>query len=400
MADARPCVAQYVGRYYLRPSQNWIYGQVAALRHTRSVFLAHHALPGSAETFPWPARYTLDALPAPVRLYEQAVAALTGVLPLHLRAGRREGVQIVHAHFGKHALRAMPLARKLGVPLVASFYGRDMFYHRAGEAGLRRAYRHLFAGGTAFVAEGPAAAAQLVRLGCAPEKVHLHRLGVDVDALPFVARHVAPGGPLRVLMAARFTEKKGLEYGMEAFCRLARSEPRLHLTVAGDTDPTTHEPEIRGRLHALAAGLEDRITFTGFLPSAALHALAREHHVLLHPSVRARDGDAEGGHPVVMTELAATGMPTIATRHCDIPEVVVDGQTGWLCPERDVDALVAALRDALAHPERIAAYGRGARALVARKYDVHRHTLDGLYASVLAGRGVSGGAAGGSSRPA
>ncbi len=381
--EALPCVAQHVGRTYLKTSQNWIYEQVRALQSVRAVFLATQRKADDA--FPWPAVYTLDALPLPAQLYNHAAHALTGAYPHHVAACRREGVRLLHLHFGGNAAREHALARRLGVPFAASFYGRDMFYHPQGEAGLREKYRGLFARGAAFIAEGPAARAQLVRIGCPPEKVHVHRLGVDLDRLPLQIRRVAPGEPLRVLMAARFTEKKGMAYGVEAFCRVARDEPRLHLTVVGDAGDAEDGQQIRRDLHTqvAASGLSARVTFTGFLSNDALHALARTHHLLLHPSVHARDGDAEGGHPVVITELAATGMPVLATRHCDIPEVVVDHETGWLCAERDPAALAAALREALAHPDRLATYGAAARHLVAQKYDARHNTLDALYTQLL-----------------
>jgi colanic acid/amylovoran biosynthesis glycosyltransferase len=132
--------------------------------------------------------------------------------------------------------------------------------------------------------------------------------------------------------------------------------------------------------------MQERVRFTGFVPLAELDAMARTHHLLMHPSVHAAGGDAEGGHPVVMTQAAATGMPILGTRHCDIPEVVEPGRTGWLVPERDVDALTAALLDVAARPDVLPAYGRAARALVEAKYDARRDTLDTVYDAVLARR--------------
>jgi colanic acid/amylovoran biosynthesis glycosyltransferase len=55
--------------------------------------------------------------------------------------------------------------------------------------------------------------------------------------------------------------------------------------------------------------------------------------------VTASNGDTEGGAPVSIIEMAASGMPIVSTTHCDIPEVVIDGETGFLAPERDSTAL-------------------------------------------------------------
>ena len=384
MHENRPAVAHLLG-VYLKASENWIYRQVRALTTVRSIFLAKRRQ--NSEFFPWERVYTIDALTALTRAYQAAARELLGYFPLHRAACRREGVRLLHAHFGGRAARALPLARSLRVPLLASFYGRDMFHHPKGVAGLRRRYRRLFAEGIGFIVEGPAAREQLIRIGCPPGRIHVHRLGVDLGQIPLSLRQVPADGPIRVLMAARFTEKKGLPYGVEAFCRVAAEHPRLQLSVVGEADGSEAERAIRKQLHDQVArsGLTGRVRFTGFLPNGELHTFAREHHIFMHPSVHAAHGDAEGGHPVVLTEMAAAGMPIIATRHCDIPEVVVDRQTGWLCDERNVEELEAALREALAEPGRLPEYGRKARRLMEEKYDLRRQTLDGVYAAHLGG---------------
>lgn len=385
MRESRPAVAHLVGKVYLKASENWIYRQVCALTTVRSIFLAKRR--ENTETFPWEEVYTIDALPAPARAFHAVARELLGYFPLHRAACRRAGVRLLHAHFGVNAARALPLAQSLRVPLLASFYGRDMFHHPEGVAGLRRSYRRLFVEGSGFIVEGPAAREQLVRIGCPPDKIHVHRLGVDPGQTPLSLRQSSTDGPMRVLMAARFTEKKGLSYGVEAFCRVAAEHPRLQLSIVGDADGSEAEQAIRQQIHDRVAGsgLADRVRFTGFLPNTELHAFAREHHIFMHPSVHATDGDAEGGHPVVLTEMAAAGMPIIATRHCDIPEVVVDRRTGWLCEERNVDELEAALREAIAEPDRLPEYGRNGRSLIEEKYDIRRQTLDRVYAAHLAG---------------
>lgn len=385
MGEIRPTVAQDVGAVYLNQSENWIYHQVRHLEQHRSIFLAKRT--ANLELFPWEPVYSLRQLGRARRQWNRFARNLLGYFPLFASACRREGVRLLHAHNGLNGMRAVRLARILGVPLVTSFYGRDMYFHPSGEAGLRRAYRSLFARGTAFIVEGPAAGAKLVRLGCPPERIHIHRLGVEPDTIEFLPRAPVGDEPLKVLMAARFVEKKGFPYGVEAFCRVAREEPRLRLTIVGDAGEAPAEVRIRERLQALVQDYQvaDQVSHIGFVTRPSLHELAREHHLFLHPSVQASDGDAEGGHPVVLTEMAAAGMPIIATRHCDIPEVVIDGETGWLCAERSVDDIAAALREAVSRPELLLARGRRARRLVESKYDLRSQTLDGIYGEVLAG---------------
>jgi colanic acid/amylovoran biosynthesis glycosyltransferase len=308
-----------------------------------------------------------------------------GHSPFFARVAAREEARIVHIHGGNMAMTVAGSALRAGLPFIVSFYGVDMWKHPAGAEGLKKKYRDVFASGRLFIVEGPAAASQLEAIGCNPDRIVINRLGVDVAAIPFHQRSVSSGGNLRVLMAARFTEKKGIPYGVEGFCRVAKLNPGMRLTIVGDSGSRRDE---RARAEILAIvgahGVAGQVDVRPFMPLRELEALASEHDVLLHPSVTARSGDSEGGHPVVMTLFAATGMPIIATRHCDIPEVVEDGRTGWLVAERNAKALAQVFSNIVDDASCIASMSVAARKLVESKYDIRRLRLDSVYDRCLA----------------
>jgi colanic acid/amylovoran biosynthesis glycosyltransferase len=107
----------------------------------------------------------------------------------------------------------------------------------------------------------------------------------------------------------------------------------------------------------------------GFRPYAELLREAYEHHIFLSPSVTAEDGDAEGGAPVSLIDMAATGLILVSSRHCDIPEIVIHGETGLLSDERDIEGIAANIRWLAGNPgewERMAA---GSRARVEKEFD-------------------------------
>ena len=78
----------------------------------------------------------------------------------------------------------------------------------------------------------------------------------------------------------------------------------------------------------------------GFQSHAQLLNEARNHHVFMQPSVTAKSGDTEGGAPVCLIEMLASGMICIGSTHCDIPEIIKPGETGFLADERDINGLV------------------------------------------------------------
>lgn len=90
-------------------------------------------------------------------------------------------------------------------------------------------------------------------------------------------------------------------------------------------------------------GLAERTRLLGAQPHASMMEEAYRHHLFLAPSVTARHGRTEGSAPVSLIEMAASGMLIVSSRHCDIPEVVLDRRTGFLAAERDVDGLLQCL---------------------------------------------------------
>jgi glycosyltransferase involved in cell wall biosynthesis len=78
--------------------------------------------------------------------------------------------------------------------------------------------------------------------------------------------------------------------------------------------------------------------------------------------------------PMVLSEAAASALPSISTRVAAIPEIVRDGQTGFLAPTGDGASLTAALRRLIADPDLRQRQGAQALELVRRRYDASRNT--------------------------
>ncbi|MFZ2197629.1 MAG: glycosyltransferase, partial [Thermodesulfovibrionales bacterium] len=74
----------------------------------------------------------------------------------------------------------------------------------------------------------------------------------------------------------------------------------------------------------------------------------------------------------VLMEALAQGIPVLSTRHSGIPEVVVDGKSGYLVPEKDIDALAEGLVALLDSPEKWPLMGSAGRAHVEENYDIDR----------------------------
>jgi colanic acid/amylovoran biosynthesis glycosyltransferase len=109
--------------------------------------------------------------------------------------------------------------------------------------------------------------------------------------------------------------------------------------------------------------------------------------MFLAPSVTAADGDTEGGAPVGLIEMAASGMAVVSTFHCDIPGVVRHGVTGFLAREGDIEDLVRWVRRAMALSDHWPAMARAARRWIAEHFNAvnQGHRLAATYAEAVTG---------------
>jgi glycosyltransferase involved in cell wall biosynthesis len=310
-------------------------------------------------------------LPALARALQRTVG-LVG--PAFLRTLRERAPVLVHAHFGRSADAAIPLARALGVPLVATYHGCDItVVPRSARERRRRA--RVFAASTRVLAVSEFIAAGLRANGCPPDKIVVHFIGVDTERFhpdPAVERE-----PAQVLFVGRIVEKKGLVHLVRAMPAVQRAHPAAELLVAGDGP-------LRAALEAEARSLGVRAKFLGIVPPAQVQELMRRTTVMCVPSVPATSGDDEG-LGMVIVEAQASGAPVVISRSGGMPETVVDGVTGLVAAPGDEAAFAAHLSVLLGDPARRASFSTAARANVLERFDLGRQTarLETLYDEVV-----------------
>jgi glycosyltransferase involved in cell wall biosynthesis len=212
---------------------------------------------------------------------------------------------------------------------------------------------------TRFLAASDELAELIERVGAPRDRVHVWRLGVE---LPSLDDDQQPAD--EVLMVGRFVEKKGFEYGLRAFAAVSAGFSNLRLAIVGDGP-------LGSRLRELARslGIDERVEFAGVLPHAEVLERVSRCRILLAPSVTAASGDRESGL-IVVKEAAARGVPAVASRHGGIPEIIVDGATGFLVEERDVDTLADRLRRLLGSSALRDRFGLAARRRMEAEYEI------------------------------
>jgi glycosyltransferase involved in cell wall biosynthesis len=263
---------------------------------------------------------------------------LHGFTPPRFRSQLRN-VDLVHAHFGPDAALLVPAlsrARLRATPFIVTFHGYDATDSDEALRALGRiagrfvdARPALFRRADTIVAVSEFVRTRLVTAGADPRKVIVHYIGIDTGFF-WTAERPAPPPP-SVLFLGRLHEKKGAADLLRALTRVRSKGLEVVCTVAGSG---AEEATVR----RLAADLRLDVRFVGAVDAHRARDLLRASRVLCVPSMTAASGDAEG-FGLVFLEAQACGVPVVSYRSGGVPEAVVDGETGLLATERDVEGL-------------------------------------------------------------
>jgi len=362
------------------------------------------ARPEQPEVFRWEPGIRVVHVPAGPAAFVrkedlyQHIPAFTDWMRRFMQA-ERQPYDLIHANFWMSGLVAADLKQDLGIPFVVTFHalGRVRRLHQ-GEAdgfpGERFAVEErIIAEADRIIAECPQEQEDLIVLYRAdPAKLSIIPCGFDSEEFWPVAKPVArarldlPTGERIILQVTRMVPRKGVETTIRGFARMVARDPapaRLVL-VGGDSDDPNPEatPEI-GRLAAIAeqCGVADRVLFAGRKGREQLKTYYSAADVFVTLPWYEPFG-------ITPLEAMACGTPVIGSNVGGIKFTVRDGETGYLLPPRDPDALAERLLHLHRHPELLTSLGcQGIR----RVHDIFTwrqvgNAVAALYEEVLAGR--------------
>jgi len=161
--------------------------------------------------------------------------------------------------------------------------------------------------------------------------------------------------PPRVVYAGRFDLAKGFDVLFEIMCEALAAEPTLHFDIAGGL-PANRKGERRWLARWNRTAPPDtagRVHFHGWIERDRLSAIYSRASAQIVPSRCETFG-------LSAAEGMAHGLPVVAARAGALPELIADGDTGWLAPEGDGRAIAARISEILADPRRAREIGRRA----------------------------------------
>lgn len=299
-----------------------------------------------------------------------------------IRICRKWRPDVIHAHWPfPHAYIALGAAKLFKIPLVLNFHGAELLLIRK-KKWVKPLLKFAIGQAQAIFANSSFTAGKIKALR-----------NVDVEWSPYgttletsMLQGECRNGKFKILFVGRHIERKGICYLIEAAKYLPRDKFEIRIVGVGD---------LTEQLKQQAALLDERqktkdergaeIIFTGKLSPEDLANEYRTANVFTLPAIVDHKGDTEG-LGVVLIEAMELGLPIVASNVGGIPDVVVNGESGILVPEKDPVALANAFKRLEADPTLIQKLLAGARkridkcftwdGIIERQVEVYKKVVD------------------------
>lgn len=274
------------------------------------------------------------------------------------RLFRQHRIQVIHTHHFNQLFYSLPAAKLLGIRVIHTEHSVEAYKKRRLRWALR-CMSFFCRKITAIGVDGERTLLEQVGIGrrklqIIRAAVDLKRFHVDRDQAREQLRLEATDRVITIV--ARLYPEKNHQLLLRAFARIAQEKPEAKLLIVGDG---VEEQEIASTIARL--GLGERVRMLGVRRDIPVILAASDAFVLC--------SDREG-LPIAVLEAMAAGLPVIATRVGDLPQVVREKVTGLIVPPGDEFALAGAMAEVLADPERARRMGHAGRATVEAQYSL------------------------------
>jgi len=331
--------------------------KVIAIIGQESIVSSHEAVPKRVQELCW---FVSRIWPG-----SRLMASTTLIETLHGLLGLREALrgetELVHAHEVMCLPAARWIARFVGAPVVLTVHSQHTLEAiaagslRRGTRDARSAWRREKSAyrnaDFVFTVTTPLRAFVLAEAGVDPAKVLVQLNFVDVEGFQprdaSEAREIlnregvpidsSPGDGRRlVLYPGRLSPRKGVDYLIRAAQDVVGRDRRVHFLITGEGPQLAELMRLRSSL-----GLDESVTFLGNLPSGLVKYLYNVVDVVVLPSVTIEG--VQEGTPMSALEAMASGVPLVCSAIGGLREIVADGETGHLVPEKSPERLAEAI---------------------------------------------------------
>jgi glycosyltransferase involved in cell wall biosynthesis len=368
----------------LLPSETFILSQANALRSFAPVFAGLKRMHPGLEIESHPVFTLSHSESWPDRAKRRAFLR-TGYANQFLNAIAAQNPQIIHAHFAVDAAAALPIAKNLSIPLIATLHGYDVACtdEATNKWPTARAYlrrkNELWEYASVFICVSEHVRLQALARGFPENKLWPHPIGVDLSERSL-------SGQTRdenmVLFTGRLVEKKGCIHLIHAMSYVQKHIPGARLVIVGDGP-------LRDELEREAVACCKETAFLGHLPHAEVKRWMQRARILAVPSIRAKNGDSEG-LPTVLCEAQALGLPPVTFATGGVTEALPAERRNDMPAEGDADGLAGRIIHLLQNDQAWQHASDSGRQYMQSHFDLHAQTrnLERKYEEVIASHHV------------
>lgn len=242
--------------------------------------------------------------------------------------------KIFHGHFGVSGI-ALAEMKEIGAikgEIIVSFYGYDTFSTLENRNRLINDYRYLFKQSKIIFVNSKYLLRNLTLLSVPAYKVLLNHVGVDCSIFYYKERNQKSN--LTLITVGRLIKLKGQSFALQVVHKLKELGVIVNLKLVGDGVEFENL-----KSDATSYGIESQVTFYGAKNQIAILDLFHKSDLFLMTSITDEFGRAEG-QGLVTAEAQSTGLPALGFNSGGVPETILNGQTGFVVEEKDVDAMV------------------------------------------------------------
>lgn len=354
------CITQTEkGRY----SETFICNQIATLSNWANIFTVHAGrLPQRSDNGALLSPYLFWVLHNIIKTISGRRNNYFGNYGLQ-KLLKEKKIDAVLANYGIAGVHILPVCKNLNIPLIVHFHGFDASQQKILKE-YNKAYKILFNEAAALIVVSTDMKNKLISLNAAENKIILIPYGIDTEKFK-------PGSSEKkqatFLAAGRFTEKKSPQSTINAFAIVKQYVKDARLIMIGKKKGLYDKcKQLVQRLN-----IAEDVEFTGVKNSGEVANYMQQANVFVQHSVTAADGDMEGT-PNTILEAAACGLPVVSTKHAGIKEAVIDGKTGFLVDEFDVERMAAHMLELIMQPQLSEQMGIAGRKHIEDNYDLRK----------------------------
>lgn len=275
---------------------------------------------------------------------------------------------VFHVHFGHYGLD-VSLMKKMGVlngRIITTFHGYDANLINDKETRrLIKQYHDLFVQSSVITVNTSYLKSILQKMLCQEEKLKIIPMGIDINFFnTSIKRSIAKESTISLLSVGRLIELKGHQYAIQAINVLVQKGYKIRYTIIG-------EGRLKEKLLKLIKEIQllDSVFLVGKKSQYELKDFLDQTHIFLMPSVKDSDGRCES-QGIVSLEAQASGVPIVAFDSGGVKYTLIQDKTGFLVPEKDVNAFADAIETLITNRELYRLFSQSAPGFVKHHYNI------------------------------